>query len=136
MGRKSIHKQELYSKEYYRSHNLKKCYGITLHEFEKMFDKQGRRCAICRGILCHGKNWHVDHDHKTKEIRGILCGWCNTALGKFQENPNILEMAKLYITRYKMKGQGKDIEKAIHYLQILLERISDAELERINAKEP
>ena len=41
-----------------------------------------------------------------------------------------------YITRYKMKGQGKDIEKAIHYLQILLERISDAELERINAKEP
>lgn len=38
-------------------------------------------------------NWHTDHCHTTGKVRGILCGWCNTALGKFQEDPNILKSA-------------------------------------------
>ena len=56
-----------------RSANLKKTYGITLAQFTDMFRAQGSVCAICKSDTAAGKNWHVDHCHETKKIRGILC---------------------------------------------------------------
>lgn len=74
--------------------NCKKCglsrrrknkYGITTPEWESMFDRQGRVCAIC-GTSNPGKSkWHTDHDHATGEVRGVLCMSCNHNLGHFEK---------------------------------------------------
>jgi hypothetical protein len=39
----------------------------------------------------------VDHDHETKHVRGLLCANCNTALGKFHDNPDLLYRAADYL---------------------------------------
>jgi hypothetical protein len=80
-----------------RHHQLRKNYGITLVQWEEIFDKQGRVCAICGTDQPRGKNWHTDHDHSTKLIRGILCGWCNTGIGKLQESEEIMLKALKYL---------------------------------------
>lgn len=55
-------------------------------------------CEICGCRKPGGAGgWHVDHDHKTKTIRGILCAACNRALGYFKDNAAILEAALRYL---------------------------------------
>lgn len=58
--------------------NLKSSYGADLSWYKKQFDTQGGKCAICdRQISYRGINTHVDHNHKTKVLRGLLCRGCN-----------------------------------------------------------
>ena len=85
--------------EYFRHHNFKKVYGITLVEWEALFDSQNRLCAICGTDKQRGKNWHTDHDHSTGKVRGILCGWCNTGIGKLQESREIMSKALDYLSK-------------------------------------
>lgn len=82
-----------------RNGSLKRKYGITLIEWEKLFDTQDRKCAICQKDFTCGKNWHTDHDHVTGKIRGILCNLCNTALGKFKDNETTLQNAINYLRK-------------------------------------
>jgi len=60
-----------------------KLYGITIDQFEARLAAQGGVCAICRGLPAPGRQFHVDHDHTTGAIRGILCQKCNGGLGCF-----------------------------------------------------
>lgn len=60
-------------------------YGITTPEWEAMFDRQGRVCAICAAATSGGSGWHTDHDHQTEGVRGILCANCNLKLGHFEK---------------------------------------------------
>lgn len=69
-----------------RSYLLKFNYGITIEDFNIMFEAQGSMCKICKNINTTGKNWHVDHSHSSGKIRGILCSSCNQALGLVREN--------------------------------------------------
>lgn len=55
---------------------LEKTYGIDAAEYDRIFQLQGGRCAICRNKPA-SKRFAVDHDHKTGEVRGILCKRCN-----------------------------------------------------------
>lgn len=81
-----------------RRGNLKR-YGLTLDEYERLLQQQGHRCAICRRSKSggRGKRMHVDHDHSSKRIRGLLCHGCNTGLGAFCESPAILLAALNYL---------------------------------------
>lgn len=74
-------------------------YGITIEEFEQMVELQAGKCAICGGPLIMGvkQGASVDHCHTTGEIRGVLCGPCNTGLGLFKEDANILQAAVKYL---------------------------------------
>ena len=74
---------------------IKNRYGITKLEFEKMEKKQNGVCAICFGKT---KKLHIDHCHKTKKVRGILCARCNLALGLFGDQIKYLENAISYLT--------------------------------------
>lgn len=76
---------------------LKRRYGISLEEYQKMYDAQGGLCAICNDpydILC------VDHCHKTGTVRGLLCDACNHGLGRFKDEPNLLSRAIDYLETY------------------------------------
>ena len=48
-----------------------------------------------------GEDLHVDHDHHTNTVRGLLCGSCN-GIGLLQENPKHLRKASVYLTKHKL----------------------------------
>jgi hypothetical protein len=72
-------------------------YGITLKYYNELLIKQGGKCAICRQKCSSGKRLAVDHDHKTGIVRGLLCGHCNTALGKLHDSPEVIKRALDYV---------------------------------------
>lgn len=60
-------------------------FGMTLSDRDKMLAEQGGVCAMCGSDNPRSKRaWHVDHDHATGRIRGILCFPCNTKLGHYE----------------------------------------------------
>lgn len=82
-----------------RDIQLRYSYGITLEDYNDMFDIQKGVCKICgsepRGV---GKRaLAVDHCHETGKVRGLLCVSCNTLLGKIESNPSLLENIKFYL---------------------------------------
>ena len=76
-----------------REYHLRHRYGIGQAEFDAMLWQQGGVCAICR---TPGPQ-HVDHDHRTGEVRGILCFNCNGGLGQFRDDPGYLAGAITYL---------------------------------------
>lgn len=80
-----------------KSKDLHKKYKITHLQYQERLDAQGQRCTICMVDLDLGRDTHVDHDHTTGEIRGILCKNCNTGLGQFKDSPELLRRAALYL---------------------------------------
>lgn len=69
---------------YDRNKYLKKKYGISLKQYNYMLKKQGYKCAICgKHQKDEKRNFAVDHCHKTKIVRGILCNYCNSRLLKY-----------------------------------------------------
>lgn len=77
--------------------DLKKSFGITLEEFDRMVEKQNGICAICGNININGQRLCVDHNHKTGDIRKLLCHHCNRLLGCAKENVTILQSAINYL---------------------------------------
>lgn len=91
---------------------LRTRYGLTWDAFNAMLAAQGGGCAICFSKEPRGKgSWHIDHDHsccptdsskgivKTcgKCVRGILCHQCNTGLGNFRDDRQLLHFAVQYL---------------------------------------
>jgi hypothetical protein len=75
-------------------------YGLSDEQFRSMLEKQHFGCAICRETTNGGKRgWrlHVDHDHKTNKVRGVLCSRCNLAIGHLRENPVLFDRAIEYL---------------------------------------
>jgi hypothetical protein len=62
-----------------------------------LFDEQDGRCAICSEPLVPGPKTHLDHDHKTGQIRGFLCRPCNLGLGFLRDSPERLARALDYL---------------------------------------
>jgi hypothetical protein len=87
-----------------RSHHLRKKFGITIDEQDAILTAQGGRCAICRMELLDSKTLHVDHDHATNRIRGVLCIRCNVGLGSFKDNPDLLIAASDYLRSHHHEG--------------------------------
>ena len=79
-----------------RSH-LKRRFGITPEQYESMLEAQGGRCAICRRRPRADIALHVDHEHESGEIRGLLCFRCNNALGDFGDSERLLHRAAAYL---------------------------------------
>jgi hypothetical protein len=82
-----------------RKSHLKRTYGITLDDYERMFEAQGGVCAICGEVRPEERTLHVDHDHLTGEIRGLLCFRCNNAIGDFREEYELFVRAAAYLDR-------------------------------------
>lgn len=76
---------------------LVRLYGLSREALDVLLQTQGGRCAICRNEL--RGYWHVDHDHVTERVRGLLCGGCNVGLGRFRDNPEALIAAAAYLRK-------------------------------------
>jgi len=73
----------------------KHTYGITKKQLEELEKSQGGVCAICKKRP--ESRLHIDHDHETTAIRGLLCLKCNIALGAFLDDPDLVEEAARYL---------------------------------------
>ncbi len=87
-----------------KEHHLKIKYGITLEDYKELLKQQGGVCAICRKNENRKiKFLSVDHDHKTGEVRGLLCNYCNSTLGYSKDNIDRLLKCAEYLNKYKSK---------------------------------
>lgn len=78
---------------------MRRNYGLTLDEYNKVLAFQFNRCAICKRDRKEFKNrFAVDHCHTTGLLRGLLCWGCNKALGVFRDNLARLKEAAAYLT--------------------------------------
>jgi Recombination endonuclease VII len=80
--------------------NLRR-YGLTFAQKQDMLTSQGNQCACCGSPDPRGKNgWHVDHCHATGRVRGLLCLYCNVALGKVEDSVERLEALIKYLEKH------------------------------------
>lgn len=88
-------------KEYFKNYNFMAKYGITLEEANKLLLDQNNACALCEKevqLLPGFSNAaHIDHCHSSGKIRGILCGNCNTALGKLGDSIESINKVLKYL---------------------------------------
>jgi hypothetical protein len=83
-----------------RSKRLKRVFGISLEDYNKKLLEQNGVCSICKTICKSGKDLAVDHCHTSGKVRGLLCSNCNTGVGVFQENKELLFEAVRYLQEW------------------------------------
>lgn len=72
-------------------------YGISPEQYYEMLTEQEGKCKICNQPIPEGQYLDIDHNHKTGEIRGLICNKCNKGLGFFGEDIKVLENAIKYL---------------------------------------
>ncbi len=103
---RNYEERQAYKKAYYqrnkaaiavttRRNKLKRKYGVTPDQVDKLSAKQEHKCAICGDL----KPLRIDHCHASGKVRGLLCHNCNTALGHFRDNTDTLKKAIRYVRR-------------------------------------
>ena|SRR5208283_692232 len=80
--------------------NLRRTYGLSEQQYQKLCGDTPR-CGICGVERSKNRRLSIDHCHKKKEIRGMLCHRCNSALERIDEIPNWLEKARSYLENSK-----------------------------------
>jgi hypothetical protein len=82
-----------------RKCHFRDTYGITIEEYNALLKHQKRKCAICgkRHYEKKGKRLHVDHCHKSKKVRGLLCSSCNNLLRCAKDDIKIMKKAEKYL---------------------------------------
>jgi len=89
-----------------RKSRFKHKYGITLEDYDQMFEAQEGVCAICKKpetLLYKGKVRYlqVDHDHATGQVRQLLCFYCNRMLGVIENIPvDVVEAGYKYLAQW------------------------------------
>jgi hypothetical protein len=76
-----------------RAQTLMSKYGITEEERTRLFEASDGLCALCYEVPAV----EIDHDHKTGRVRGAVCRNCNTGLGRFHDDPDMLHRAVEYL---------------------------------------
>ena len=86
-------------------------YGVTPDHYEQLLAAQDGRCGICNGTETYDRNrFCIDHDHKTGQVRGLLCNRCNKALGGFKDDISTLVYATEYLQHWSAL-QGAKAER-------------------------
>jgi len=88
-----------------RWQTLRRKYGLSRHEYEALLIAQRASCAICemRATLLV-----VDHDHRTRRVRGLLCTSCNIALGQFDDDAGRCLSAATYLRSTARPSEAAD----------------------------
>lgn len=94
------------SREIQRDAALRRKYGISLTDFNRIAERQDFRCAICKNKT---KRLVVDHDHTfihSRSTRELLCAGCNLGLGHFKDDPERLLEAARYLQKHRSKTEA------------------------------
>lgn len=89
-----------------RPGNIKRKYGISIEEYNAMYETQKGRCACCgqseTAVHWKGKKRQlaIDHNHATGRVRQLICHRCNIILGLAKEDPELLKQTADYIIRH------------------------------------
>jgi hypothetical protein len=79
-------------------------YGLTHTSYARLAKQQNYRCAVCGSVpRPHSakrgeRQLHIDHDHATGLVRGLLCASCNSAIGFLKDSPDIAHAVVVYLT--------------------------------------
>jgi hypothetical protein len=89
-----------------KERQLKKNYGITMEDFNRMHSEQAGLCAVCHKPETSTRDGKVmqlsvDHDHTTKAVRALLCSGCNTSLGLLNEDETLILNLANYIKSHR-----------------------------------
>ena len=94
---------KLKSSELRADYTLKHLYGIERGWYQKTFEAQGGKCAICgrnNSGRSNSKRFCVDHNHITGQVRGLLCHPCNSGIGKLKDDVDLLQKAIHYLQQH------------------------------------
>jgi hypothetical protein len=80
------------------NYDMKRRYAVDDCEYNARLQKQEGGCAICGNPCNTGRRLAIDHNHRTKKVRGLLCNSCNNGLGRFNDDPQRLQAAINYLT--------------------------------------
>lgn len=85
-----------------QAEHLKRHYGLSLEEYDRMVEEAGSSCSICSSLFepTYLRRRVVDRCHRSSVVRGIICGACNQAIGLFRDNPESLRRAADYVERF------------------------------------
>jgi hypothetical protein len=78
-----------------REYHLRARYGIGQTDYDRILAEQGGLCAGCHKVAPA----HVDHDHATGKVRGLLCFNCNQALGNLRDDLQVIDSLGTYLSR-------------------------------------
>ena len=82
----------------YYKYKIQSKYGITVEQYNQMFQDQLGCCAICKIHQSELKRkLNVDHDHITGRVRGLLCTQCNRGIGLLKDSSVLLAIASEYL---------------------------------------
>ena len=97
-------KIRIYRQQYYKNHceqvkenNLKRVYGLSPEDWQKIWDNQEGKCKICDVPFESPPEAYIDHNHLTGKIRGLLCSKCNFAIGLLGDDPKLMIKAIEYL---------------------------------------
>jgi hypothetical protein len=98
------------NKERSKDHSLTKAYGVPVGTYAKMLAAQDGKCAICGRTDSGSKRarFHLDHDHETGAIAGLLCHGCNVSLGHYNHDVKILQAAIDYVIRTRGRKSSSE----------------------------
>jgi ribulose bisphosphate carboxylase small subunit len=94
----AIYRNSAVGKRKKRNSRFLRTYGLTIEEYEALFEEQNGKCAICQ-LPPTEEFLAVDHNHENGRVRGLLCRKCNAAIGLLQEDYKILSAATTYILK-------------------------------------
>lgn len=87
-----------------RAAHIRRTYGISWEDYLQLFVSQSGECSICRTKLSTHQQEdnqheiaHIDHNHETGKIRGLLCNKCNTGIGYFKDSALLCKLASQYL---------------------------------------
>ena len=86
-------RKRTYTPENKRKWQIKTRYGMTVAQVDAMHEAQSGSCAVCKNPL---RKFHIDHDHSTGKVRGLLCHRCNVMIGGWDDK-EWLEAAMRYM---------------------------------------
>ena len=88
-----------------REARLKRTYGISIADYNGMLKRQGGVCAGCGWSPKPGqRRLHVEHNHRTGRVRGLVCWRCNSAIKKLRDDPQIAYNLAVFLARGDGKG--------------------------------
>lgn len=109
-GKIYVEKHKERKRKQQQESNWKAKYGLDREGYNELWESQGGVCSVCKTPLIHPEtyvgNKHkkntscVDHDHVSGRVRAILCTMCNKGLGIFNDDPDLLNAAYLYLKHH------------------------------------